>query len=595
MISNGENKLIIDHFELTYIEINHNYEQLKKIYKELNEKYYELKKEVNEIDKLKVELSEKNIRINRMEKDQELKERELKRKIEESFSLDKSDSNSILSSNINDKLISETLKSSYSQLNEHFICKKCKTVPVIKFITLKNLKYACNCLKECRELETIMKENVQENILKDEDQKIEKDVYFEDYLKCPEHKQNYIYYCKVDKQNLCRQCIWEKSFHQDHTLFFFDLHYFEIYDKKRQIDNILNGKKQDQEDNFNLNNDPIEYILHLLSVIFNDFREYPNYAHIEIFRNAIKYFFDFINNKNNNQIIEQHNLTKEIKIMFKNDLLLDNNLNPEIIREIEINRSFLNDNDINKICELNLINLVKLTLHEDCIQSIEPFINAKFKDLEIFDLAQNKIRNDSIPLLSKLKFKKLKELNLYFNDITDSNIFRFNNNKCLPNLEIFYIGSNIIDWDLNNDKDKKIKYDLSTLKAIGLTNGIFNKKTVILYIKRFILTNLEILFINRNDFKTLDFINFLDLPKLKRIHMHSSLIEDYFPLIKYKTLEKIELRENCIKNIDNLKDFCEHFGNLTELNLKSNKFAINDKNKNIIESIEKKKKLNIII
>lgn len=370
-------------------------------------------------------------------------------------------------------------------------------------------------------------------MLKDEEEKIEKDIYFEDYLKCPEHKQNFIYYCKVDKENLCRKCIWEKSFHQDHTLFFFDLHYFEIYEIKKQIDNILFGKKQD---NLNLNiNDPIEYILHLLSVIFNDFREYPNYSHIEIFRNASKFFHDFINNKNNNQIIEEHNLTKEIKIMFKHDLLLDNNLNPEIIREIEINRSFLNINDIKKICELNLINLIKLRLHEDCIQSIEPFINAKFKDLESLDLTHNKLRNDSIPLLSKLKFTKLKELNLYLNDFTDSNIFQFNNNKCLPNLEIFYVGSNIINWDINNTKDKKIKYDLSTLKSIGLTNGIFDNKTVLLYINRFILTNLEILFINRNDFTSLDFVKYLDLPYLKRIHMHSSLIEDYYPLIKYKT------------------------------------------------------------
>ena len=531
MNSNG---IIITHFELTYIEINHNFEQLKKLYKELNEQYIEsrneIKKRVNEIDNLKEELNEKIIRINKMKKDQELKERELKelkRKIDDSFSLDKS--NSILSSNIKDKIESVSLKSSFSQLNEHFICQKCKTVPVVKFNTLTNLKYACLCLKEEKTLDKI----IEENVLKDEEEKIEKDIYFEDYLKCPEHKQNFIYYCKVDKENLCRKCIWEKSFHQDHTLFFFDLHYFEIYEIKKQIDNILFGKKQD---NLNLNiNDPIEYILHLLSVIFNDFREYPNYSHIEIFRNASKFFHDFINNKNNNQIIEEHNLTKEIKIMFKHDLLLDNNLNPEIIREIEINRSFLNINDIKKICELNLINLIKLRLHEDCIQSIEPFINAKFKDLESLDLTHNKLRNDSIPLLSKLKFTKLKELNLYLNDFTDSNIFQFNNNKCLPNLEIFYVGSNIINWDINNTKDKKIKYDLSTLKSIGLTNGIFDNKTVLLYINRFILTNLEILFINRNDFTSLDFVKYLDLPYLKRIHMHSSLIEDYYPLIKYKT------------------------------------------------------------
>lgn len=100
---------IITHFELTYIEINHNFEQLKKLYKDLNEKYiesrHEINKRVNEIYNLKEELNEKIIRINKMKKDQELKERELKelkRKIDDSFSLDKS--NSILSSNIKDKI-----------------------------------------------------------------------------------------------------------------------------------------------------------------------------------------------------------------------------------------------------------------------------------------------------------------------------------------------------------------------------------------------------------------------------------------------------------------------------------------------------------
>ena len=633
--SNFKNKIKITHFEITYFGISNNYEEIRKRYEELNKLYIEAKSEINklkianenyddlttikdidlkkenyqlkeqirflkenfnkekesEINRLKGELNEKTNILNTLKKDKDLKEKELgelKRKIDESFS--SLHSKSLLSFQINDITDSVTLKSSYSQLNEHFICKKCKKVPIIKFETLNTLQYNCLCAEDCKTIEKILIEN----ITKDGEDKSEKDICYEDYLKCSEHKQNYIYYCKIDKVNLCRKCIWEKSYHQDHTLFFFDLHYFEIYEIKKQIDNILNGKKQD---NFDINTlDPIEYIIHLLSVIFNDFREYPNYSHIVFFRDARKFFHDFISNENNNQIIEDYKLKKEIKVTNKNQLLLDNNINPEIIGEIDISRSFLNSNDIKKICEFNLINLRILRLHENCIQNIEPLKHAKFKDLESLDLSHNKLRDNSIPILSQLQFNKLKELNLYLNDITDSNIFQFNNEKCMPNLETFYIGSNIINWDINNNKDKKIKYDLSSLKLIGLTNGIFDKKTVSLYIGRFIFTNLEILYINRNDFISLEFVKDLDLPSIKRFHMHNSLIKDYSPLVKYKNLEKIELRENLINNIDNLRQFCDNFKYLKELNLKDNKIDNNEKNKKIIELIEKEKqKLNIII
>lgn len=61
-------------------------------------------------------------------------------------------------------------------------------------------------------------------------------------------------------------------------------------------------------------------------------------------------------------------------------------------------------------------------MHEDYIQNFESFIFAKFIGLESLDLTHNKLRNDCIMFLYQLKFKKLKELNLYLIDITDSNV-----------------------------------------------------------------------------------------------------------------------------------------------------------------------------
>ena len=80
--------------------------------------------------------------------------------------------------------------------------------------------------------------------------------------------------------------------------------------------------------------------------------------------------------------------------------------------------------------------------------NIKSILNTNFKNLELLSFAENKLGNDNIEYLYNLKFEKLIELNLYSNSITDSKIFNLKNNKeCLPSLETFYIGNNIINWD----------------------------------------------------------------------------------------------------------------------------------------------------
>ena len=282
-------------------------------------------------------------------------------------------------------------------------------------------------------------------------------------------------------------------------------------------------------------------------------------------------------------------LTKQIKINSKK-ILLENINNAEIIVEIDIYRSNLND--ITELCKLNLINLKKLYLFENCITNIKPLINVKFKYLEKLNLGSNKLGNDSIPILYELKFEKLIELNLYLNNFTDSNIFKFKNNKdCLPKLEIFYIGSNLIDWNINNTQNE-IKYDLSSLTTIGLTNGIFYIESIF-YIKRFIFTNLEILFLSRNNFKSLAFVEKLELPNIMQFSIHTSYINEFYPLIKYKTLKVINMKENCISKIDKLKQFVEQLTMLKELDIRGNNIDINDeKNKEIITYFYNKKDIN---
>ena len=152
-----------------------------------------------------------------------------------------------------------------------------------------------------------------------------------------------------------------------------------------------------------------------------------------------------------------------------------NNVN--IIIEININRN--NFNDISELCKLDLINLEKLILPENCISDIKPLINAKFKNIKLIELEFNKIGDDNIPHLFKLKFEKLEEFNLYSNNFTDPSIFGFKNNENeanLPNLKVLFLGNNKIDWKLK--KDKINNYNFNKLKSIGLSCGLFDEISI---------------------------------------------------------------------------------------------------------------------
>ena len=107
------------------------------------------------------------------------------------------------------------------------------------------------------------------------------------------------------------------------------------------------------------------------------------------------------------------------------------------------------------LCKLDLINLEKLLLIENTISDIKPLINAKFKNIKFINLGLNKIGDDNIPYLFKLKFQKLEEFGLYSNNFTDPSIFGFKNyeNEAnLPNLKVLFLGNNNINWKLKKDK-----------------------------------------------------------------------------------------------------------------------------------------------
>ena len=89
------------------------------------------------------------------------------------------------------------------------------------------------------------------------------------------------------------------------------------------------------------------------------------------------------------------------------------------------------------------------------------------------------------------------------------------------------------------------------------------------------------------------------MPNIKDFYINNLDIEEFYPLVKYKTLEKIYLRENYIRNIDKLELFIKELPKLILIDLERNDIDIKEeKNKKIIDSILKNKNgrcINILI
>ena len=471
----------------------------------------------------------------------------------------------------------------FSEGDFHFICRKCHKVPIIEFKDSLNVfSIFCLCFKDIN----ISLKNIIYNYIVNEDEEDEEE-YVERYLKCRRHNEIFRYYCKYDQTHLCSTCLKEEYLHQKHNLYPFDFNYYDINKKKENIIEILGTQKK----KMNLEINDADLLLNLFSVIFNDFCLYPNYSHFVIIDKALKFLAYFISNKNNNQIINCLGFQKRL-IVNNKKMLYENMINADIIIEIDITNS--NINDITQICELNFVNLEKLYLSQNSISNVEPLRRAKFKNIKNLGFGCNKIGDENIPYLLEMKFEKLKELNLYSNNLSDCNIFNLRNSPNLPNLQIFYIGNNRIDWTKSNSID--IKYNFESLKTIGLTSGIFDDKTI-KYINKFDLRNLKIIYLSRSDLYSLNFINMLELPVIEEFYLNITFINEFIPLIKYKGLKIIEMKDNFIKNIDYLNSFLEELPHLKIFNIKGNNIDMNlEKNKKIIDSIKYKRNfLDIII
>ena len=141
---------------------------------------------------------------------------------------------------------------------------------------------------------------------------------------------------------------------------------------------------------------------------------------------------EFIKLNYNDYLIKKFNL--EYKVNIQNDK----------INKLDLRWKGLGDNGFEALCKIEFKELKELILYNNNISDIKPLMQAKFQNMEILDLSQNKISN--INVLESVRFKGLKQLYLGYNDISDIKVFEKAN---FEQLEILNLSNNKIDKDKN--------------------------------------------------------------------------------------------------------------------------------------------------
>ena len=516
--------------------------------------------------------------------------------------------NNLLQSSNKKKII--PISESNKESKKHFICKSCNTVPLIEFKSFEKLHYKCNCHEipetNIEEILTINISDEEKNNLKDkknnnniiikiddkevislsktvdDDKEInEGEIENKSHLlslKCNLHNKKYAYYCLECKVNVCRKCISEGDRHVNHPLDLFDKYFFEINPILTNIEKFLKKKEN--------NNDKLKAFKTLMNIIINDYKYFPNYNHIFIIKKCNK----FISNENkSNSNSGQINQNKKL-IFIKNQRELEENFNnAEIIKTIKINSSNPKIIEFMNILILDLINLTELDLNSNNIKSIEALANKKLENLELLNLAVNDIDDSNIKYIFNLEFPKLKDFNLFQNKLTDPEIFKIKNDQNkFKELKIFFVGNNKFEFKEKN------KYNFSSLSEIGISKNCFNQESI-KYIQCFTFINLTIIYLNANNLDKFNFIDNLELPLIKEFYLNNNNLNEYFPLSKYKTLERIEMKNNNINDIENLEEFIKCFHCLKKFNLEGNRIEYTLISFSSLESIKKNNKnINII-
>ena len=463
---------------------------------------------------------------------------------------------------LKEKTINSQLDSNDKKENNESLLKK----------NLKGFNTILNTdLKEIEEINDTIS-NEEYNEIDFEENKTNKnyiDIKEEDLCKCIKHnKKEFLDYCVDCKFDLCIDClnmdtdVYSNSSinykkHENHTR----ISLGDIKNKFDEID-ILIGKTEKNEKIFKTNSSNLVIIFNIIKCFMNNYEKYKCYKLYKSIENA-KTFLEKINSNELNLETFQVDYKNNLKIDSEEELLSHIYFSSKMF---SINIQYKEKIDMSIFYKRDFGKLEELLLVGNHIKDISSLSPDGFPQLKILNLAVNDLDSSIIPILKKLKLPELIELNLFKNKITDIKIFDLI--KGYTKLEKFFIGEN----KFINDESNNFYEFPKTLEEFGLT-GNFEGDENINFVKRLGIGNVKIFYISRNNItnlKSLQNINFLRLEEFWAITNNITDIKEIMNIQNKENLWKINLKQNKIKNFNELFNIIGYFPNLKVLNLTGN-------------------------
>ena len=476
-------------------------------------------------------------------------------------------------SEINSQSFFEGLKNLIHNSTEtsKLFCIFCKKTPILEMQSLTSIKVTCDCNIEEDEKIFNINEVIEKFIidLEDFDDNLIKE--YEKYFKCIIHDNLFHFFCNKCNKNICQECYKIHNCYKEEDIIDFNAIHYQICKICIFIDNSFNEDdpfklKESNSDEMNLSDDnSSEYLFNLKRLISTLIYEYNTTPNKEIIQN-LKNIYDRLS-KNINLFIKGIYMNINFEIFSEYEYFEKNtDENKHLIKKIEIPAYNFN---INILKNEVLINLEILNLKGNNLSDISQLATVQFHSLKILNLNSNQISDNMIQYIYKFNFPKLENLDLGINNLKNYDFFKsiehFHNLKQL-NLTSNFFNKKIPDnWNIK-------EINLLSLEKIDFSNGIFSEETINTIfptLKFELLTSINLM---SNNIRTLNFIKKLKNCPIEILNLANNDINEkqLIYLYDFSELKEIHLKNNLIKNIDEVNELVKKIENLERIIITGN-------------------------
>ena len=402
-------------------------------------------------------------------------------------------------------------------------CKTMVEKPILKgssINTLENLNHKFNsyCCPSCSELPEILNYSEGSGTIKldcknhgvmtldiqEYLEKLEKMGQRQFNNKCKNHNEQYVFYCRECKENLCEKCL-DDSIHKNHKNSIYEIQSLnpnnnELFLLNDRINSYLQKKDQLTKMIKSLD-DKITFY----DTLINSYEiQEPNYL-LNINLKHLLYG-------------EKLNLDEFKNINFKKEKSHITNIN-----------DFIKTNFVEATKGLNQLTLINKNIKNELMQEL---IN-NIDNNNIFNI----LKNDSLIKEPKdvISLNNIKMLNLRGNKITSLD---FLSGKQFPNLKILSLNDNEIG-SIDTLKD----LSFPSMKELYLSKNKINDISVLSQVK---MKNLNILWLSDNNITSIEVFEKVDFPQLLKLGLNKNKIKDIsvFSKKKFPQLYELYLNDN---------------------------------------------------